>query len=482
MSGGKRRLLKKKLQGSNFLELVELAEKALTSLPYHRHFPLVRKFIHICSNIYSSAQSGPVLLEESQKVLLRMMSNWVPAVRAEAYNCCLDIVKTMTCDDVAVSRDRYVIWSFRKASLGMGAAGSIASIGKAAGDAGSINSKKRERERISLTGNSSAHAQFQKTASVAGFLLLTVSDGSCDSLGVHNVTKPVSSICNGINFLLHPKVLYEVATFGLQDSNNEVCLAAKAVLTYFLQGRLVMTPSSWNKFIEALCPVLPLLQGFADTEEALGNSIVALCETSERGEGVLPKTTLLKAAVRFLFSKRLTLRTLGIKWLSVHLMNEKESNCKRPELQGNVLSKAVSLYIAERSVDLKLDDKETSFFKVGFTFVDGGAAEDCVHPPIVIREALPTATPLPVSHGAATCIKLNEVGLRMGHLIAQSPTDCDGYCQTWRDWIEFQESDGYSISSDCCDPPFSPVCFFSFLTLLVIDAHLAALCMVSIGF
>ncbi|XP_077126224.1 rotatin isoform X2 [Ranitomeya variabilis] len=264
-------------EGSNFLELVELAEKALTSLPYHRHFPLVRKFIHICSNIYSSAQSGPVLLEESQKVLLRMMSNWVPAVRAEAYNCCLDIVK--------------------------------------------------------------------------------------DSLGVHNVTKPVSSICSGINFLLCPKVLYEVTTFGLQDSNNEVCLAAKAVLTYFLQGRLVMTPSSWNKFIEALCPVIPLLQGYADTEEALGNSIVALCETSERGEGVLPKTTLLKAAVRFLFSKKLTLRTLGIKWLSVHLMNEKESNCKRPELQGNVLSKAVSLYIAERSVDLKLDDKETSFFK-----------------------------------------------------------------------------------------------------------------------
>ncbi|KAM4029361.1 rotatin isoform 2-T3 [Anomaloglossus baeobatrachus] len=264
-------------EGSNFLELVELAEKALTSLPYHKHFPLVHKFIHICSNIYSSAQSGPVLLEESQKVLLRMMSNWAPAVRAEAYNCCLEIVK--------------------------------------------------------------------------------------DSLGVHNVTKPVSSICNGINFLLYPKVLYEVATFGLQDSSNEVCLAAKAIFTYLLGGRLVMTPSSWNKFIEALCPVIPLVQGFADTDDALGNSIVALCETLEKGEGVLPKTTLLKAAVRFLFSKKLTLRSLGIKWLSVHLMNEKESNCKRPELQGNVISKAVSLYITERSVDLKLDDKETSFFK-----------------------------------------------------------------------------------------------------------------------
>ncbi|XP_075682588.1 rotatin [Rhinoderma darwinii] len=264
-------------EGANFLELVELAEKAITSLPYHKYFPLVRKFIRICSNIYSSAQSGPVLLEESQKVLLRMMSNWVPAVRAEAYNCCLEIVK--------------------------------------------------------------------------------------DSLGVHNVTKPVSSICNGIHFLLQPKVLYEITTFGLQDSNNEVCLAAKAVLTYFLQGRLVMTASSWNMFIEALYPVMPLLQGFADTEETLGTSIVALCETSESGEGVLPKTTLLKAAVRFLFAKKLTLRSLGIKWLSVHLMNEKESNCKRPELQGHLISKAVSLYIAERPVDLKLDDKGTSFFK-----------------------------------------------------------------------------------------------------------------------
>ncbi|XP_069813939.1 rotatin [Dendropsophus ebraccatus] len=264
-------------EGANFLEQVELADKALTSLPYHKHFPLVRKFIHICSNIYSSAQSGPVLLEESQKVLLRMMSNWVPAVRAEAYNCCLEIVK--------------------------------------------------------------------------------------DSLGIHNVTKPVSSICNGINFLLHPKVLYEIATFGLQDSNDEVCSAAKAVLTYFLQGRLVMTASSWNKLIEAIHPVLPLLQGFADVEEALGTSIVALCETTERGEGTLPQTTLLKAALRFLFSKKMPLRSLGIKWVSVHLMNEKESNSKRPELLGNLISKAVSLYITERSVDLKLDDKGTSFFK-----------------------------------------------------------------------------------------------------------------------
>lgn len=43
-----------------------------------------------------------------------------------------------------------------------------------------------------------------------------------ECLGVHNVTKPVSSLCNGIHFLLHPKVLYEISAFGIQESKSEV--------------------------------------------------------------------------------------------------------------------------------------------------------------------------------------------------------------------------------------------------------------------
>lgn len=40
----------------------------------------------------------------------------------------------------------------------------------------------------------------------------------------------------------------------------QVNAAAKAILLYLLQGRLVMTAPTWNKFIEALCPVIPVLQ------------------------------------------------------------------------------------------------------------------------------------------------------------------------------------------------------------------------------
>jgi len=40
------------LQGhKNLSELVELADQALSSLPYHQHFPLLQECIHICSNM-----------------------------------------------------------------------------------------------------------------------------------------------------------------------------------------------------------------------------------------------------------------------------------------------------------------------------------------------------------------------------------------------------------------------------------------------
>ncbi|KAG8442249.1 hypothetical protein GDO86_011157 [Hymenochirus boettgeri] len=271
-------MLYSKKEGTEvFLELLELAEKALSSLPFHKHLPLVQKCIGICSEIYKFEQSGPVLREESQKVLLSVMSHWMPLVKAEAYKCSLEIVK--------------------------------------------------------------------------------------EYLGIQNVTKPVSSVCQGIHFLLQQKVLYEISSFGLQDSNNEICIHAKTILTYLLKGRLVMTDLTWNTFIEAVYPVIPVLQGFADTEDVLGASILTLCETLPNGDSVLPKTTAFRAALRQLFSKKKTIRSLAIKWLAVHLMNEDESSCKRPSLQGSILSDAVSIFIIEQPIDLKLDENEKAIFK-----------------------------------------------------------------------------------------------------------------------
>ncbi|XP_010170937.1 rotatin, partial [Antrostomus carolinensis] len=262
----------------NLSELVELADQALSSLPYHQHFPLLQECIHICSNIWKSAEANSLLQAEGQKVLLRLLSHPLLNIKTEAYRCCLEVVK--------------------------------------------------------------------------------------DCLGIHNIAKPVSSICHGIHFLLHPKVLYEVCTFGLQEDKNEVNSTAKDILMHLLQGRLVMAVLTWNKFIEALCPVIPVLQGYADTKDTLGNSILTLSETtSDKGDGILPRTTRLRAALRLLFSKKQLVRSVALKHLTFHLLNEEGANLKRPHLHGSVLSSISNLFIIERAIELKLDDKTESIFK-----------------------------------------------------------------------------------------------------------------------
>ncbi|NXT33646.1 RTTN protein, partial [Pelecanoides urinatrix] len=262
----------------NLSELVELADQALSSLPYHQHFPLLQECIHMCSNIWKSAEANSLLQAEGRKVLLHLLSHPLLNIKTEAYHCCLEVVK--------------------------------------------------------------------------------------DCLGIHNIAKPVSSICHGVHFLLHPKVLYEICTFGLQEDKNEVNSTAKAILMHLLQGRLVMAVLTWNKFIEALYPVLPVLQGYTDTKDMLGNCILTLSETtSDKGEGILPRTTRLRAALRLLFSKKQLVRSIALKHLTFHLLNEEGANLKRPHLHGSVLSNISNLFIIERAIELKLDHKTESIFK-----------------------------------------------------------------------------------------------------------------------
>ncbi|XP_027433326.2 rotatin isoform X4 [Zalophus californianus] len=186
-----------------------------------------------------------------------------------------------------------------------------------------------------------------------------------ECLGVHNVTKPVSSLCNGINFLLHPKVLYEISAFGIQEPKNEVNAAAKAILLYLLQGRLMMTAVTWNKFIESLCPVIPVLQGYADTEDPLGNSILLLSKGSpEAGEGALPCTTRLKSMLRLLLVRKPSVRSLALKLLACHLTREEGADRKRPSIDARVLSRVTNLFIVKKPIELKLDDRRELIIKL----------------------------------------------------------------------------------------------------------------------
>lgn len=113
----------------NWLELLELADRAVDGLPFHQHLPVVKECVDICSRLYETKskislctrtcrrllvsvchmfllllqplrltrwkfdQPSPVLRSESQKLLLKLLAHPSAPVRTEAYQRTLDLLK-----------------------------------------------------------------------------------------------------------------------------------------------------------------------------------------------------------------------------------------------------------------------------------------------------------------------------------------------------------------------------------------------------
>ncbi|XP_032874819.1 rotatin [Amblyraja radiata] len=262
----------------NLMDLIELADQAVISLPYHRQLQLVQKYINICSEICKSTQGSPIHQGESQKVFLKLLSHPLPVIKTESYCYSLTLVK--------------------------------------------------------------------------------------DCLSINNVTKPVSSVSHGVHFLLHPRVLYEICTFGLQDPIEKVNTAAKDIILYLMQGHLVMSALSWNKLCEALYPVIPALQAFATVDGPLGRCILALSEPQdESAPSILPRIARIRASLRLFMSKQHSVRSVAITHLMPHLVNEEDASNKQPALQGSTFNNVSDLYILDKTIDLQLEDNDKTFFK-----------------------------------------------------------------------------------------------------------------------
>ncbi|XP_056289869.1 rotatin isoform X3 [Pseudoliparis swirei] len=186
-----------------------------------------------------------------------------------------------------------------------------------------------------------------------------------DCLGIQNVSRQESSACGGINFLIHHRVLYEISAFGLQDSAEKVNVAAKDILLFLLKGQLMMTASTWDRFNEALYPVMPILQGYANTEESLGNCVLLISDMSDVArDNVFPSTAKLKAALRLLFTKQPTVRIAAVRHILPHLTSDDDAHTTRPELDQTVISSLPNLFCLRNTLDITLDTSSKSVLKV----------------------------------------------------------------------------------------------------------------------
>ncbi|XP_070783994.1 rotatin [Enoplosus armatus] len=186
-----------------------------------------------------------------------------------------------------------------------------------------------------------------------------------DCLGIRNVSRQESGACGGVNLLLHHRVLYEISAFGLQDSAEKVNGAAKDILLFLLKGRLMMTASTWDRFNEALYPVMPILQGYAGTEESLGNCVLLISDMSDVArDNVFPSTAKLKAALRLLFTKQPTVRIAAVQQILPHLTSDDDAHTSRPDLDQPAISLLPNLYCLRNPSDITLDTSNKSVLKV----------------------------------------------------------------------------------------------------------------------
>uniref|UniRef100_A0A3Q3FFD4 Rotatin n=1 Tax=Labrus bergylta TaxID=56723 RepID=A0A3Q3FFD4_9LABR len=262
----------------NWFELLELADQAISGLPFHQHLPIVKECIRICSYLWKFDQPSPLLQTESQKLLLKLLSHPLLPVKMETYECSLNLVK--------------------------------------------------------------------------------------DCIGIQNVSRQEPRACGGINFLLHHRVLYEISTFGLQDSAEKVNGAAKDILLFLLKGRLMMTASTWERFNEALYPVMPILQGYASTQESLGNCVLLISDMSDVARESFPSIAKLKAALRLLFTKQPTVRIEAVQQILPHLTSSDDANTARPDLDQQLISSLPNLFCLKTPADIRLDTINKSVLKV----------------------------------------------------------------------------------------------------------------------
>ncbi|XP_071341447.1 rotatin isoform X2 [Trachinotus anak] len=186
-----------------------------------------------------------------------------------------------------------------------------------------------------------------------------------DCLGIQNVSRQEPGTCGGVNFLLHHRVLYEISTFGLQDSAEKVNVAAKDILLFLLKGRLMMTASTWDRFNEALYPVMPILQGYAGTEDSLGKCVLLISDMSDVArDNMFPRTVKLKAALRLLFTKQPAVRIAAVQQILPHLTSVDEAQTARPDVDQTVISTLPNLYCLRNPLDISLDTSNKSVLKV----------------------------------------------------------------------------------------------------------------------
>ncbi|XP_012536869.1 rotatin isoform X2 [Monomorium pharaonis] len=149
-------------------------------------------------------------------------------------------------------------------------------------------------------------------------------------------------------FLLEPNVLTEIISHGATSEDSKINEMSRDILVFVLKGKIQMGEIGWLKTLEALIPVLYLLQCHADTHTPLGQCITKMFDPDISNNIQLPFLEVLKGNLRFLYSPDNDIREEALCRLIWLLGKEKDSVQKWPRLSSLHGLPLSSLCIFER--------------------------------------------------------------------------------------------------------------------------------------
>ncbi|XP_011645189.1 LOW QUALITY PROTEIN: rotatin [Pogonomyrmex barbatus] len=154
-------------------------------------------------------------------------------------------------------------------------------------------------------------------------------------------------------FLFEPNVLTEIISHGATSEDTRINEMSRDMLVFILKGRIQMGETGWLKTLEALIPVLYLLQCHADTHTPLGQCITKMFDPDVSNSIQLPFIEVLKGNLRFLYSPNNDIREEALCRLIWLLGKETNSVQKLPRLSSLHGLPLGSLCIFERKTFIK---------------------------------------------------------------------------------------------------------------------------------
>ncbi|XP_043258441.1 rotatin [Colletes gigas] len=135
-------------------------------------------------------------------------------------------------------------------------------------------------------------------------------------------------------FLFESSILTEIISYGVTNDDKRIKEMSEDMLVYILKGRVPMGESGWLTSLEAIVPVLPLLQCHCHSSTDLGQCVTKIFDPDISSNIQLPYIEVLKGNLRYLFSPDINVREEAVCRLIWLLGKEKDSVQKLPRLSS----------------------------------------------------------------------------------------------------------------------------------------------------